>query len=269
MSATMTPDRTDVLPATEGEIAQHIAHGRWRGLAESAYHLLEETSRRTQNYAPVTLGGGVRLMLALGHRTSHDLDLYTPSATWIGDLSPRRNAATAALVKSYVEKGDRLTLTMHGGGTLHLRVRDHLLDIEPDANSGNIDYDTATAGRRFAFDSVAEVLARKLYYDGSALSAKDLFDWRALVEDERMLIPPAVFGDLLEPCRERIEYALGTLSQSKNAQDVWDRLRTPLDYGFMESILWANNTLEQWRQAAIGAPYAADRTRDPDHGNTP
>ena len=73
------------------QITSHCETGSWRRLEQVALALVRDASERAGPPLRPLLGGGTRLMLALQHRISHDIDLFIRDPHWLGYLSPRLN----------------------------------------------------------------------------------------------------------------------------------------------------------------------------------
>jgi len=66
-----------VSAVTRAQVLAHRQSGSWRRLERIALTIINDVRAAAgSGFAPV-LGGGTRLMLALNHRISHDLDLPT------------------------------------------------------------------------------------------------------------------------------------------------------------------------------------------------
>lgn len=86
------------MTVTQQDIAQHAANGPWRSLMRLTEQLVVDAETAAGSKMRPLFGGGTRLMLALNHRLSDDIDLFIRDPQWIGDLSPRLNDRTAAQV---------------------------------------------------------------------------------------------------------------------------------------------------------------------------
>lgn len=70
------------------QIDEHITHGAWRGLETLALQIVDSAERGSGLRMAPVLGGGTRLMLALRHRLSDDIDVFIRDPQWIGYLTP-------------------------------------------------------------------------------------------------------------------------------------------------------------------------------------
>jgi predicted nucleotidyltransferase component of viral defense system len=160
------------------------------------------------------LGGGTRLMLSLHHRISDDIDLFIRDPQWIGYLTPRLNDYTEQTVDAYEENAISLKLRL-APGEIDFIVAMTLLNRPPQS----------LPGVAFKVESVAEVLAKKLFYRGSLLSARDLFDWWAIASMAPSEISRHELAELLRDRLDGIEAALHAMGDSQAAHRVWSELR--------------------------------------------
>ena len=213
------------------DVVKHRQSGSWRNLERIALGIIADVEGETGSAFQPRLGGGTRLMLALNHRISHDIDLFIRDPQWLSYLSPRLNDRVGAVVSGYEEAADFLKLDLPDG-EIDFIVRGSLLNL-PDETSG----DTP-----LLLEPVSEVLAKKLFYRGAALSPRDLYDWWAI---ETMLPGqvPAEMGHLLESKRQGIDNALRMLPAAQSARQLWDAILAPDKPDFAEIAEWGRHRL--------------------------
>jgi len=178
-------------------------------------------------------------MLALEHRISHDLDLFIRDPQWLGWISPRLNERVEAMVSGYEEAADFLKLNFPDG-ELDFIVRGSLLGL-PNETGG----DTP-----LPLEPLPEVLAKKLFYRGGLLTPRDVFDWWALETLRPGLVPEQTMGHLLESRYPGLSNVLDALPQSVVAMRLWDGILAPDKPAFVDTLIWARDTLERYRRAA-------------------
>lgn len=227
------------------EVVAHRQSGSWRNLERVALGIIAAVRQQAGDTFNPKLGGGTRLMLALDHRISHDIDLFIRDPQWIGYLSPRLNDRVEAVVSGYEEAADFLKLNL-SDGEIDFIVRGSLLGL-PDESSD----DTP-----FPLEPVAEVLAKKLFYRGASLTPRDLFDWWAIETMRPDLVPGEDMARLLESKVEGIDHALCMLSQSQAAQNLWDGILAPDKPKLADVTTWAQEMLDHYRSAVMTAPIA-------------
>lgn len=224
---------------THEAIIAHHQSGSWRRLERSALVIAFNAQDRAGVPFHPKLGGGTRLMLALDHRISHDIDLFINDPQWIGYISPRLNDRVETMVSKYEEAADFIKLVLPEG-EIDFIVRGSLLGL-PDESSP----DTP-----FPLEPVAEVLAKKLFYRGATLTPRDLFDWWSIETKAPERIPRPELARLLESRQEAIGAALALLPHSAYAQQLWDTVLAPDKPRLAEAAAWGLETLSRYHMAA-------------------
>ena len=224
---------------TPEEVSRQVEEGSWRTLEQRADKTNKQAEKAANSQLNPALGGGTRLMLALKHRLSDDVDMFIQSPQWINYLTPRLNDAIEEHVSDYHEGTTSLKLQLPEGEIDYI-VSAPLLGL-PNEKSALCQFD---------LEPVAEVLAKKLFYRGHAITARDLFDWRQI----EMRVPPAelhieklvmVLGDRLD----LIEKALNALTKVESAKSIaWESIRTPYPLDFDESVAWGLHRIEQFKE---------------------
>ena len=146
------------------DVKAHKATGSWRAMEKLALEIVSDASKTAQSELNPVLGGGTRLMLALEHRISDDIDLFIRDPQWIGYLSPRLNDKFEGVISDYDEGATSLKLKL-ANGEIDFIVSMSLLGLPNEVSSECA----------FELEPVAEVLAKKLFFDEirAALTAMD------------------------------------------------------------------------------------------------
>jgi hypothetical protein len=202
---------------TRNDILVHKASGSWKKLEIVAKAMVDDASSRAKSEFKPLLGGGTRLMLALEHRISDDIDLFMRDPQWIGYLSPRLNDKFEHLISTYDEGATALKLKLKEG-EIDFIVGMSLLGL-PDESS---------ADSLFSLEPIAEVLAKKLFYRGWALTPRDLFDWWSIehqLPDEEVHAKEIAL--LICNRMQPIQSAMDGLLQSEKAKNIWCMIKTP------------------------------------------
>lgn len=222
------------------DVVQFKAAGSWRGLADLASRIVADAEAKGgRSMAPV-MGGGTRLMLAFEHRISDDIDLFIYDVQWMGYLTPRLNDTFESEIDSYEEAASSLKLKLPTG-EIDFIVAPSLLQL-PTAQF---------PGVPFALDAVEEVLAKKLFYRGWALAARDLFDWRAVAEHFEPGHLACLLGPLLRGEKTtQVANALQQLRTSSMAAQLWEGIRAPFKPELADSVDWALGELEAYARCA-------------------
>lgn len=232
---------------TIADIKIHKVSGAWRILETLAIEIVKDASKNAKSDFKPVLGGGTRLMLSMEHRISDDIDLFIRDPQWIGYLTPRLNDRFEDVINGYDEGATSLKFRFPQG-EIDFIVSMSLLGLPNEVS----------ADCAFALEPVAEVLAKKLFYRGWALTPRDLFDWRMI----EATLPPTVthapqIANLVAGRIDEIHAALTAMDNSSKAQLVWAGIRTHELPDFHESIQWAQARLIEFRRMNLIAEIQA------------
>lgn len=218
---------------TTEDVQEHRKNGKWRHLEALSVKINQQAENAAKTSMQVVLGGGTRLMLAIEHRLSDDVDLFIDDPQWISYLSPRLNDAVEELVNEYDEQANVLKIQFPEGEIDYI-VSGQLLGL-PSESAPETSYQ---------LEPVAEVLAKKLFYRGYCLTPRDLFDWYML---ERHVPPAELHLDLLASVLvekfEGIENALEKLHKLPANHFAWTAIRTPYPIALHETVEWAKQRI--------------------------
>ena len=145
----------------------------WEALFQRALQILDSAPRAGTMLRDWSFGGGTVLMRRHRHRLSTDIDIFIPDPQLIGHLSPRLNPAIESLTSDYDEQANSLKLYFPQGEI------DSVVSGFLTANPVAIE---RIHGRDVNVETSAEIIAKKVWYRGAELTARDLFDF-ALVAD--------------------------------------------------------------------------------------
>lgn len=215
-------------------------HGSWRRLATLAHTLVVDAEARAGTRMSPLLGGGTRLMLALRHRISHDIDLFIRDPQWIGYLSPRLNDRFEGVISGYSEEANAIKLRLPDG-EIDFIVGMSLLGLPSESHP-----DTS-----FALEPVAEVLAKKLFYRGWALTSRDVFDWMVIEQYLPQSVPRDRLADLLKTRFDDMMAALERLGTSPATQREWAAIAAPAKPALKEALAWAHERLSLYQKITL------------------
>lgn len=227
------------MSTTESDVIRHRKNGSWRKLEVIAAGIVKDATATAGSPLRPLLGGGTRVMLALNHRISNDIDLFIRDPQWIGYLSPRLNSHVESLTAHYDETAVSLKLKFEEG-EIDFIVAGSLLELPQETSSET----------SFPLEPVAEVLAKKLFHRGWQLIPRDLFDWWAIETKAASSIPQQKFASLLKPKYGEIANALSAMRQSSAAASFWDAVQAPNKPPFADTVGWAVDRLEDYRKLA-------------------
>ena len=221
---------------TVEDVQAHRSSGSWRALEKLALQMVMDASRAAKSDFSPVLGGGTRLMLALGHRISDDIDLFIRDPQWIGYLTPRLNDRFEQLIEAYDEGATSLKIKLPEG-EIDFIVSMSLLGLPTETSDDCL----------FALEPVAEVLAKKLFYRGWALTPRDLFDWWCIeTQLTRDMAHIPQIAHLISGRIHTIEAALDQMRLSGSASVAWSRIRAPKLPGLHDTLDWAKCRLKDF-----------------------
>jgi len=116
-------------------------------------------------------GGGTALAMHLGHRISHDIDIFLTDSAALHGLFPQNNPTVREITDRWQQPGRYLKLERKEGEIDFIVSR---MFTTP----GAIPFDYN--GRDVPLETVSEVLAKKLHWRGSNALARDIFDYAAV-----------------------------------------------------------------------------------------
>lgn len=222
---------------TEADVLLHRKEGSWRKLAGIASTIVADAQSTAASSLHAVLGGGTRVMLALNHRISNDIDLFIPDPQWIGHLSPRLNANVENLTSVYEETAVSLKLRF-AEGEIDFIVAAPLLHLPEESSPETL----------FPLEPIAEVLAKKLFHRGWRLAPRDVFDWWAIETKAPDAIPRSKLSSLLKTKFDEITNALDAMGQSPVAAKSWDSVQAPNKPDFGRVLKWAVGQLAEYRK---------------------
>jgi hypothetical protein len=236
---------------TKADIAAHKESGPWRRLQDLASLIVTDAEESAKSKMHPLLGGGTRIMLALDHRISDDIDLFIRDPQWIGYLSPRLNDTFEQQIASYEEGATSLKLEVRKPGMegeIDFIVGMSLLGLPEEHSELSL----------FQLEPVAEVLAKKLFYRGSFMTARDLFDWwsieKQMPSDQLHL---DMLSRLLQPKLAGIANALSGMRTSAEFKRKWDGIRAASKPDLDIAILWASGRLKDMQATSQPTPLSA------------
>lgn len=169
---------------------------QWRGLMALTVEAVDSVDP-TGSLA-WSFGGGASLAVDLGHRISHDVDVFLDSAAAMKELVPVTNAVTRSICWDaqfnrplFDWPGNYLKLIVAGKGEIDFLNTAPVLD---DPTVGFV-----FEGREIRRDRAAEVIAKKICYRGSQLKARDAFDLAGAF----LFLPPEVESAARSPFMTR------------------------------------------------------------------
>jgi hypothetical protein len=158
----------------------------WQDLFRIALSVIDQANASVGDAIDWTFGGGTALMLQIAHRTSYDVDIFIDDPQLLPLLNPETQGYECEIRPSGYN-GD-------GNGFLKIAFEDigeidfivgMLLTAEPFREA-------VVEGRTVKLETVAEIIAKKIFYRGGNIKPRDIFDLAAAAQDHRNEIMEAL-----------------------------------------------------------------------------
>lgn len=135
-----------------------------------------------------TFGGGTAMMVQIGHRLSHDIDLFVDDPQLLGYLDPSKQSFDFEIKPSaYAGDGNRfLKIAFDDLGEIDF-VACSPLSAKPTKR-------IELHGRPIFIETIAEIITKKVFYRGSMITPRDVFDIAAAGKTHRREIVQALAG---------------------------------------------------------------------------
>lgn len=203
----------------------------WAILFERAMMLIDEIDRHGKKNPFWTFGGGTALMLRYVHRFSKDIDIFVPDPQSLGYVTPRLSSVAESLTTEYQEAAVYVKLYFPEGE----------IDFVASPNLTSPGYEThEILGRQVNLETPEEVIAKKMWHRGHAITGRDIFDFALVSEKEPASLArhaqfmtrhaDAIFQQLeerYEPLKVQFE-AVDALAFHPDFDEACARLRTSL-----------------------------------------
>jgi len=147
----------------------------WEGLFRKALTWIEEIAHHGAPEPFWTFGGGTVLMLRHGHRQSKDIDIFVPDPQYLGFITPRLSDKAESLTQNYTEAANYVKLYFPEGE----------IDFVAAPNLTMPGYQLQTLmGHEIKMETSAEIIAKKLWHRGDAITGRDIFDFALIADKE-------------------------------------------------------------------------------------
>ncbi len=105
-------------------------------------------------------------MLRYGHRLSKDIDIFVPDPQYLGYVTPRLSERAADLTQDYTEAATFVKLQFNEGEIDFVAA--------PNLLPGGVAWESwDVMGRQVKVETPAEIVAKKMYYRGDRVTARD------------------------------------------------------------------------------------------------
>lgn len=221
----------------------------WEALFRRALDILDSAHRGGSMAREWSFGGGTVLMRRFRHRLSTDIGIFIADPQLLGHLSPRLNPIAEAIAPDYVEQANFLKLYFPEG-EIDFVVSGPLTE--------NPVVMERILGRSIRVETSAEIIAKKLWYRGSDLAARDIFDFALVAQREPAALQQLrlILASRAETILKRIEHWDEALREDFLALDMLD-YRPAFDdcVGVIRKVLNASSMRPQQRAEQKRAQY--------------
>jgi hypothetical protein len=181
-------------------------HGRrpseWRRLFLIATDLIDQLRENAGGHDfEWSFGGGTAMMIQIGHRESHDVDIFLNDPQLLGFIDPSKSELRFEMMPSAYQ----------GDGAKFQKFAFE--------NVGEIDFIVAGAltrtpfelheveGRAVRLETIPEIITKKVYYRGSEAKPRDIFDIAAAARSQLGAVVKALgdFPEQVARTKERLE----------------------------------------------------------------
>ena len=181
---------------------------KWPILLEQALSIIEQAQARSLLPIDWSFGGGTALMIQIGHRVSHDIDLFITDPQILPYLNPATQDFTMRMVPDgYQTDGVRMTkLSFTGVGEIDFICSGML--TSPGARHSDVN------GHVVRLETPEEIIAKKIHHRGTSMQPRDMFDIAATVRHlgqaslTQTLLPLADACSAALPVAERMDRSL-------------------------------------------------------------
>jgi hypothetical protein len=148
----------------------------WARLFRIACALIRQVNSDQSIIDHWTLGGGTAMMLQIDHRESHDVDIFLSDPQFLSFLDPQKRDFKFELWPIAYD-GD-------GASFQKLGFKDvgEIDFIVGHAMTSSLPIQTIIEGEATLLETIPEIIAKKIYYRGSSIKPRDIFDIAAAAE---------------------------------------------------------------------------------------
>ncbi len=142
------------------------------------------------------------MMLRIGHRTSHDVDIFLPDPQGLSFLDPGKHDFEFEIRPTdYRGDGNRfLKLAFQGIGEIDFIVANSL--------TSNPSTSELVEGEEAQLETIPEIIAKKIYHRGATIKPRDIFDIAAAgVKHSAEVI------NALKPYRHQVNEAISRMEK--------------------------------------------------------
>ena len=191
----------------------------WEMLFQRALQLIDSAIAAGGTLNNWSFGGGTVLMRRHHHRFSKDVDIFVPDPQILPYLSPRLSETAESLTTNYIEQA-RFIKLMFDEGEIDFVASEPLTD-NPTTTETLFD-------RPVQVETSTEIVAKKVWHRGVEFTARDLFDFAMVIEQEPAALDAIqpILRDRREVVMKRINEHGASLREAFGALDAMNYKRT-------------------------------------------
>lgn len=143
----------------------------WRRLFLIAVDLIDQLREKASGHEVAwSFGGGTAMMIQIGHRESHDVDIFLDDPQLLGFIGPSKSQLSFKMVPAaYYGDGMRFQkFAFESLGEIDFIVAGALTRIPFEKRE--------VEGRSAWLETIPEIIAKKVYYRGADAKPRDIFD---------------------------------------------------------------------------------------------
>ena len=174
----------------------------WARLFRMACALIRQVNSEQSVIDHWTFGGGTAMMLRIGHRESHDVDIFLSDPQLLSFLDPqKRDFQFEIRPADYQGDGSSFQkIAFKDVGEIDFIVG-HAMTASPTTPA-------IVEGETTLLETVPEIIAKKIHYRGSSIKPRDIFDIAAASEHHADSVIEA-----LQAYRNDVEVTLMTIDK--------------------------------------------------------
>ena len=160
----------------------------WARLFRVATSLIRQVNAEQLIVDSWSFGGGTAMMLQIDHRESHDIDIFLADAQLLSYLDPKlRDFEFEIRPSDYTGDGSQfLKLAFAGIGEIDFVVGAALTQHPTTART--------VEGEEIRLETLAEIIAKKIYYRGASIKPRDIFNIAAAARHHQAPVVEALRG---------------------------------------------------------------------------
>ena len=174
----------------------------WARLFKIACALIRQVNSDQSVIDHWTLGGGTAMMLQIDHRESNDVDIFLSDPQFLSFLDPQKRDFQFEISPAAFE-GDGVSfqkLAFKDVGEIDFIVG-HAMTSSPTIQA-------IIEGEAIQLETIPEIIAKKIYYRGSSIKPRDIFDIAAAGEQRADSVINA-----LRSYRPNVQTTLGVIDR--------------------------------------------------------